>query len=280
MREVYPTFVQGPAAAVRIEWSIDLDLLRMLNISQAARDAIRERGWRAVTVLPFVMLLGGCQSVVSTGSGSQLRIIQASSDAPGLDFYVGSTILANNIGFGSVSSYVPVNAGTYTISADTAGTTQALASVKQTFASGTQYTVLVGDDDANLQETVLQDQSQPAPSGQIALRFIDQNSVIGGLDVYLVPSGDTVTEVTALITALTDGNTPAYINVPTGTYKLVLVPTGTVLTTTTTATYTGAEVTYSAGSATTFVLVNQQLVSTPGVQVITATDYISPTATS
>ncbi len=238
------------------------------------------RGWTAMAMLPLAMGLTGCQMVGTSESGSQLRIIQASPDAPGLDFYANSTILTNNIGFGYVSTYVPVNPGTYTISADTAGSTQALASVKQAFLTGTQYTVLVGDDGASLQETVLQDQSQPAPTGQIALRFIDQASVVGALDLYLVPAGKKITAVTPLVTNLMFQNTPTYLNVPTGTYTLVIVPTGTVPTGSTVATYTGAQVTYAAGSATTYVLVNQQLVTTPGVQVIPATDYLPATASS
>lgn len=194
--------------------------------------------------------------------------------------YLGSGILAYNLGFGSVTSYVPVNAGTYSVNADTAGSTQVLATERGTFVNGSQYTVLLGNSAASLQELILSDQSQPAPSGQISLRFIDEASVVGALDVYLVPSGAKLTAVTPLMTNLMFGNTPTYLNVPTGTYTIVLVPTGTVPTSTTVATYTGAQVVYSGGSATTLVLVNQQLVTTPGVQVISATDYTSVTSTS
>ncbi len=71
-----------------------------------------------------------------------------------------------------------------------------------------------------------------------------------------------------------------YLNIPTGTYTLVIVPAGTVPTSSTVATYTGAQVTYTGGSVTTVVVIDQQLVTTPGLQVITAPDYLSPTATS
>lgn len=233
-----------------------------------------------LSLAPVLPLLSGCQMVVSTSSGAGVRIMQASSDAPGIDVYVNSTTLAYNLGFGSVTSYVPVDAGTYMISSVTAGTKQALATEKGTLVDGSQYTVLLGNATADLQELILKDQSQAAPSGQISLRFIDQAAVIGALDVYLVPAGQKVTAVTPLMTNLVFRNTPTYLNVPTGTYTLVLVPTGTVPTSTTVATYTGAQVGYAGGSATTIVLVDQQLVTTPGVQVISATDYISPTSTS
>ena len=241
------------------------------------RRSRRNVGLGALAVLP---LLSGCQMVVSTSGGAGVRIIQASPNAPGIDMYVNSTTLAYNLGFSSVTSYVPINAGTYTINAATAGTTQVLATEKGTLVDGSQYTVLLGSSAADLQELVLKDQSQAAPSGQISLRFIDEASVVGSLDVYLVPAGTKLAAVTPLITNLTFQNTPTYLNVPTGTYTLVLVPTGTVPTSTTVATYTGAQVAYSGGSATTVVLVDQQLVTTPGVQVISATDYTLPTSTS
>ena len=37
--------------------------------------------------------------------------------------------------------------------------------------------------------------------------------------------------------------------------------------------YTGAAVTYGGGSAKTLIILNQQLITIPGVQVITASDY-------
>ena len=234
----------------------------------------------SLMLTPVLLLLAGCQAVVSSPTASQVRIITASPDAPGLDIYLNSSILAYNVGFARVSSYIAVNAGTDTVSADTAGSKQMLISAKNTFVNSNQYTVLIGNVSANLQELVIQDQAQAAPSGQISLRFIDQATQIGALDVYLVPMGQKFTAVTPLLTNLTFGNAPSYLNVPTGTYSVVLVPTGTLPTSTTVATYTGAQVAYSGGSATTVVLVDQQLVTTPGVQVVSATDYLSPTATN
>ena len=230
--------------------------------------------------VPPLALLSGCQAVVSSASSSQVRIIDASPDAPGLDIYQGSGVIAYNLGFGTITSYVSLTPGTYAINADSAGTKQALAGAKGTFAASSQYTVLIGNISANLQELILQDQAQPAPSGQVSLRFINQATRIAAVDIYLVPAGQKFTAVSPLITNFTISTNTGYLNIPTGTYTLVMVPTGTIPTSTTLATYTGAQVTYTGGSATTLILIDQQLVTTPGLQVITAPDYISPTATS
>ena len=226
------------------------------------------------------LLLSGCQAVVNSTSAAQVRIIDASPDAPGLDIYENNNVFANNLGFGTITSYVPIDTGTFTIGANTAGTKQTLISAKNTFANATQYTVLIGNAAANLQEVVLTDQSQPAPSGQISLRFLDQATRIGAVDIYLVPAGQKFTAVTPFLTALTFATNTNYLQVPTGTYTLVIVPTGTIPTSSTVATYTGAQVGYLGGSASTIVLLDQQLVTTPGIQVITTQDYLSATASN
>jgi hypothetical protein len=222
--------------------------------------------------------LSGCQGIASNTSSSQIRIIDASPDAPGLDMYQGTGVLAYNLGFGTITSYIPITAGTYTITADSAGSKQVLVSTKGTFANSSQYTVLIGDVAAGLAGTILTDQSQSAPSGQVAFRFIDQATRISAVDVYLIPAGQKLTTVTPVVTGLTLGVNTGYLNIPTGTYTIVMVPTGTVPTSTTVATYAGSQITYSGGSATTIILIDQQLVTTPGLQVITAPDYQSPTS--
>lgn len=225
-------------------------------------------------------LLAGCQAVQPTPTSTQVRVIDASPDAPGLDVYAGTGALAYNLGFGTVTSYVALAPGTYNITADTGGSTQVLTSAKATVVTASQYTILIGNLSSNLQALVLKDQAQGAPSGQIALRFLDEATQVSAMDVYLVPAGAKLTAVTPVLTGISFPYNSGYVNVPSGTYTLVLVPTGTIPTSATVATYTGTQVAYPGGSATTIVLIDQQLVTTPGLQVISVEDYRSPTSTS
>ncbi len=225
-------------------------------------------------------VLPGCQAVLSNQPLSQVRVIDASPDAPGLDIYEGNAALAYNLGFGTVTSYIPISPGTYSFNSDSAGTRQALTTSKATLVANGQYTILIGDVAASLQQQILTDQSIPAPSGQIALRFIDQATRIGAVDIYLIPAGQKLTAVTPLVTGVVFSTNTGYLTIPTGSYTLVMVPTGTIPASSTVATYTGTQVTYSAGSARTIILIDQQLITTPGLQVITANDFDSPAATS
>lgn len=238
----------------------------------------RACSFAALTLLLFT--LPGCQSITGNANVAELRIVDASPDAPGLDAYQGTNILAYNLGLGTITSYVSTTPGTYTLSVDSAGTQQRLVAAQATLLNGGQYTVLVGNYLNSLQEVILKDQSTPAPSGQINVRFLDQSTRAGALDIYLVPSGSTLATIKPVMTNITFNVNSGYFNIPTGSYTLVALPTGTVPTATTTSLYTGPSVTYSSGAARTFILVDQQLITTPGIQVVTGDDYDSPTATS
>jgi hypothetical protein len=55
-----------------------------------------------------------------------------------------------------------------------------------------------------------------------------------------------------------------------------MLPAGTVPAGTTIATYTGPQVTYSAGAARTIILIDSPPVTIPGIKVITANDFDPP----
>jgi hypothetical protein len=231
---------------------------------------------RLVAAITILVALTGCQAIVSSAPQAHVRIINATPDAPRLDLYQDSNALAFNLDFGTVTSYIQLAPGAYNITANTAGTRQVLSAAKTTFTTSGQYTVLIGNTAASLQQLTLADQSQPAPPGQTALRFINQATRAGAVDIYLIPAGQKISAVTPLVAGIAFGGNTGYVNVPTGTYSLAMLPAGTVAAGTIIATYTGPQVTYSAGAARTIILIDPPLVTSPGVKVITANDFDPP----
>ena len=248
----------------------------MLRRTFAARQA-----QHMATLAGLGLLLGtlpGCQNVTGNQPISEVRIIDASPDAGGVDVYQGAGVLAYNLGLGTVTSYIPLSPGNYNIAVKHAGTGQQIVSAAGSFPAGGQRTVLITDYSTTLQEQILVDQTIPAPGGQVSLRFIDASTRGGTVDLYLVPAGGTIATARAVQTGVTLGSNSGYVNFPAGTYTLIAVPTGTVPTSTSASTYTGASVSYAPGSAKTIVLTDQQVATTPGLQVIIADDYNSPGA--
>jgi hypothetical protein len=230
----------------------------------------------SMTLLAAVIttcVLTGCQNITGSTQYSQVRIIDVSPNAPGMDVYEDGAVIAYNLGFGTVTSYVPILPGSHQIAMQTSNSTQKLISASGNFGYSKQYTVLVSNVLASLNEQILTDQSSAAPTGEVALRLIDEATQVGGVDVYLVPSGAKLASTNPILTDVTFPTVGGYTNVPAGSYSIVVTSTGT-----TTALYTGNTLTYTAGAARTVIMIDQQILSTPSVNVITADDYDSPTS--
>ena len=231
---------------------------------------------RLVAAIAMLGTLTGCQAIVSSTPQAHVRIINATPDAPRLDLYQDSNALAFNLDFGTVTSYIQLAPGAYNITANTAGTRQVLSAAKTTFTTAGQYTVLIGNNAASLQQLILADQSQPAPPGQTALRFINQATHAGAVDIYLVPAGQKLSSVAPLVTNISFGANTGYLNIPAATDSLAILPAGTIPSSTTLAAYAGPQVTYSPGAARTVILIDPPQASTPGIRVISANDFDPP----
>jgi hypothetical protein len=221
--------------------------------------------------------LSGCQSIdMGAANTAQLRVIDASPDAPGIDAYQNGSALAYNLGFGAMTSYVPMTPGAYTLAADREGTRQALASLAAGLSAGHQYTVIVGNIAAAMQQTLLVDQSQPAPAGQIAVRLVNQATRAGTVDVYLVSATGKLAMSSPIATGLNFSANSGYLALPAGTYALAVVPAGTVPVSTTVTLLSGAQVEYASGSVRTVVLIDHAAGPVAGVQAIVADDAEAP----
>jgi hypothetical protein len=279
---VPPAFVADSAA----DWAVTITgISRLLH---PARTLGRLSAAAAAFTCAFV--LAGCQSVANAGSAAQLRVIDASPDAPALDIVPMSTSAPAppalyNVGFGAVSSYMQLSPGAWTHAAYLSGTGQQLANLRGTLAPGGQYTLLANDISANLRLSLLRDQSTPAPSGLVSLRFLGESTRIGAIDLYLVPPGAALSDGIAPAAArLAFGSNTGYRNLPAGDYSLVALPAGTVPGATAPL-FTGGQTAYPAGSARTIVLVDgpafrqtaELMYGAPSVlHVLTASDYDPP----
>lgn len=223
-----------------------------------------------------VWALTGCQGIDM--SSPQLRVIDASPDAGLIDAYQNNTAIAYNLGFGTATSYVPMAPGAYVIGADRAGTRQALAAGSANLIAGKRYTAIVGNVVASLQETILQDKSQPAAAGEVEFRFVHQAIRSGAVDVYLVPRSGRLSSTAPIAVSLGFGANTGYLSAPAGAYSIAVVPAGTVLVPSTTTLLSGAQSEYASGAVRTVLLIDQEVLGaqraalSPGVHPIIAVD--------
>jgi hypothetical protein len=233
--------------------------------------------WMTGATILGGMLLGGCQGIDMTpGDVAQVRVIAASPDAGSLDFYAGTSALAYSVDFGSASTYVPLSPGSVRLSAHTANSTQTLVASTAGMVAGRQYTAVVANVAASLEEIVYADQNTPAPAGEMAVRVIDAATRAGNVDLYMVPAGSNVAAVDAVRVSVGFGASTGYVMLPAGAYSLVVMPARTAPTEQALPLLTAPQTRYAAGMVRTVVLVDHLNAQLPGVDEIVATDYDPP----
>jgi hypothetical protein len=212
-----------------------------------------------------------CVQVASYTRPSLVRAIDASYIAPAVDFEVEGTLIAQNIGQGTITPYGTLpssNNALIQVTAATGG--MAVVTSNGTLLAGHQHSVFLTDNGVapnGYEVTVLEDQQIPAAAGHSAFRFLNQAPKTGAVDVYMIPSGTTLANTIPIVTALPVGATAGYISFTSQTVTMVITPTGV-----TTPKYTSATLGLAGGEVRTVLIVDTQLTSNPPVEVFTAND--------
>ncbi len=174
----------------------------------------------AVAALPL-------PAAAAAGSGL-LRLAHLSPDTPAVDVYVESVAdpaaeqVFPGVGYGTVSDYQPVPAGTYAVSMRAAGADAATPPVLSTTVEvgpGSARTVAGVGPFADLGLAVLEDDLTPPAAGAARLRVIAAAATAPTLDVAV--SGGP-----AVATGLAFADTSGYVDVPAGATAVTVTPAG------------------------------------------------------
>lgn len=211
--------------------------------------------------------LCGCTAVAGTGPTTLIRVIDAAYSSQALDAYVSTTPIAVNFAGPSISSYAFLPPGAATITIKPTGKSTVLTQLSGTLLAGEQHTVYITGKGASLQASLLTDQNTSAPAGSFAVRFLQAAVSTGAVDIYFVPDGTKIADANPVFSGLAAGSVTAYTNIPSGTYDLIVLPAGT-----TKNAYTSTATTFSAGQVRTMLIVDQQLLNNPPVNVLVAND--------
>jgi len=228
----------------------------------------------AAVSLAASLLLAGCQTVTGYHAVSLVRAIDASYNAPAINISVEGTLLAANIGQGSITSYGGfAPSRNATVKVTTTSNTKTLVSSNATLVANKSQSVVVTDFNADYEVTVLEDQSTPAPTGHSEFRLINEAPSTGPVDVYFLAGTSETVFATAkpVITGLAVGATSGYVTIPSSTLFMVIAPSGTTLATTVTTIYSSGALALTGGEVRTVLIVDPVLVTQP-VQVYIAKD--------
>jgi hypothetical protein len=154
---------------------------------------------RAVLLVALLTLLGattgaGAATAAPTGP-AYVRLAHLSPDTPSVDVYVDSlsdrarSFVVPGVGYGAVSPYRPLPAGTYVISMRAAGAAASSAPVISTTVdaqAGGAYTIAGVGPAATLGLSVLTDKLQIPAAGRASVRVINAAVTVPSADLALV----------------------------------------------------------------------------------------------
>jgi hypothetical protein len=182
---------------------------------------------RRALVLGLAALLGlalAAPAFAQNGQ-AQVRVAHLAPDAPNVDVYVnGEPVPAlQNVPYATISSYLPLPAGTQQVTVYAAGDTSSpVIDTPVDLAAGRAYTVaavgLVAD--GSLTAQVYQDDLRAPSAGNAKVRVVHASPDAGPVDV--VPRGGS-----PLVSSLTFPDASPYAEVPAGTYTLDVNAAGT-----------------------------------------------------
>lgn len=198
---------------------------------------------------------------------TMIRVIDASYNAPAVDVNIATTPIAVNIAAQTITNYAflpPENATAYIYPT---GTKKATASASGNFLASEEHSILLTDSGTGYAATVLTDQTTAPPLGDVAIRFVQEAQAVGLVDLYLVPSSSTLAGAKPVLAKVAAGTVTDYVDIPAGTYTVVVTPTGDI-----TKAYSSASLVLSGGAARTAVVMDSQLTANPPVTVVIGND--------
>ena len=144
-----------------------------------------------LAIIPVLLIGLGCSeddnnnTVAPQVEKSQIRVIHASYDAPGVDVQVDGTVAISNLVYGESSGYAEVNEGTRQIVVTPAGATMPEVISAQVPVQGNkEYTVLAVNSLSNIEPILVEDVRTPV-SNKAKVRFIHASPDAPAVDIKL-----------------------------------------------------------------------------------------------
>ncbi|MCU0506669.1 MAG: DUF4397 domain-containing protein [Chloroflexi bacterium] len=229
------------------------------------------RRLKAITSLAFAGLLATAVAVPAFAADkAMVRALHASPDAPAVDVYVNDAKVLSDVTFKTLSDYLELDAGSYTVAIKAAGTDTTVTSIDATVDAGTKYTIAAIGPLASISMTAFVDDGMTSAE-EAKLRVIHLSPDTGGVDVAL--AGQSAAD--APVKNLTYPNATDYLALPAGTYDFEVRPTGT-----TTVALNLAGTALSADTNYTVFAVGFSAAGTPSDQALTVVVGVDASGTS
>ena len=181
-------------------------------------------GYLFPALLLAVMTLAGCGGIGNNSNTGSVRLVNGTSEYSALDFYVADAKKLSGVASYGASEFVSVDSGSGQTFKLTQGgsTTAAYQTTAASVTKDVNYSLVAYVSGSTLQlATISENQADPA-SGNGQIRVLNTSAEVGGVDIYAVASGATLTGASPIATNVSTSASSGFIDVSKGTYRLVV----------------------------------------------------------
>lgn len=162
----------------------------------------------------------------SSSSSGNLRFVQASATAPFVDLYVNGKLQSSNLGYPNATGYFPINSGAH-IQVLPSNSGKAVLDTKIPITASANETLILTGPFSKPSTTLLTDGGNTAASGDANVRVVNASIGMGTPDVYIVPSGTSISGALPTTGNLGFDSSTGYVIIPAGSYDVFFTQTGT-----------------------------------------------------
>jgi uncharacterized protein DUF4397 len=169
--------------------------------------------------------LSGCDRGGGSGQTS-LRLVNLSPGYTSLDLYANSADddtdqqRVSGVGYETVSSYMQLESGTYSVKYKRSGVTSTLLTVSgRALADDTHHTFVAFGSAGHFSAIQLDDDVAPPDSGRVKVQVLN-TAEAGSLDVYLTESSVSLDDATPVVSSVAAGTSSGVSTIDSGDYRL------------------------------------------------------------
>jgi hypothetical protein len=212
---------------------------------------MRSRGFAVgigVLSLGLIFISAGCGG----GSGqTQFRVVQATPDESSVNVLVDGANVASGVNYGAATSYLTISSGTRHIQIEPTNSSTPVVDQNDSFTKSTNSTMVVANRSPNITGILFADNTTAPASGDFSVRIINAAPSLGTVDVYVVTSGTSISDVSPTISGLAFQAGSTYTSLTAGNYQIFFTIPGTKFVDATTGT-----ITFTAGQNRSIVILN------------------------
>ncbi len=171
------------------------------------------------------LLLNACGGGGSSGNGS-IRLVNATTEFPSLDFYQGTTLLGSAIAADAAGTYSSLGAGTYAFQLTSAGTTTTVASTSRAITKDVNNTLVAYKTNGLVTTAYLTDSEAAPTTGAAKLRVLNTSEEAGVVDVYVTSPDADLTTTSPTLAGVAGERASVYSEIGAGTYRVRVTGTG------------------------------------------------------